>query len=44
MTRISIASVRQQLAAAASHVQNTTSLHFLVSAAHKIENKLRGTI
>ena len=35
---------RQKLAGAASSVQNTTSLHYLLTAAHKMENHARRTL
>jgi len=35
---------RQKLAAAAARVQNTLSLHYLVSAAHKMENHAQRTL
>jgi len=38
------ASFRQKLAGAASQVQNTTSLHYLISAAHKMENHAQRTL
>ena len=38
------ASFRQKLAGAAAHVQNTYSLHYLVSAAHKMENHAQRTL
>lgn len=36
--------VRQNLAAAASQVRNRDSLHYLISAAHKMENHARRTL
>jgi hypothetical protein len=38
------AAFRQRLAGAAAHVQNAYSLHFLVSAAHKMENHAQRTL
>lgn len=38
------ASFRQKLAGAAAQVQNTYSLHYLVSAAHKMENHAQRTL
>jgi hypothetical protein len=38
------AAFRQKLAGAAAQVQNTYSLHYLVSAAHKIENHAQRTL
>jgi hypothetical protein len=38
------ASFRHKLAGAASQVQNTTSLHYLISAAHKMENHAQRTL
>jgi len=35
---------RQRLAGAAAHVQNAYSLHYLVSAAHKMENHSQRTL
>jgi hypothetical protein len=38
------AAFRQKLAGGAAHVQNTSSLHFLVSVAHKMENHAQRTL